>query len=148
MRLPNQSREVSTLLAGAMLAALSVTHVPFARADTSSMRELQHQQLQDALELRVLQGPRSRAELAPADALRLEQLQLRQRMEQQQLEHQQLQRERVRGRAHATPSLEQRVYAHERQLQLQRFDLEQRALLRSTAPQPLQRRQPPGRLVP
>jgi len=119
-------------------------------ASSSAVRhELQQRQLQDTLNLQLRQDMARRNDLGPRDAVRLDQLQLRQRMQQQQLNQEQLRNE-VLNRDHdpARAAIDQRRYAEERALQLQRFDLEERDLARSLPPQPLQRVQPPGALLP
>jgi hypothetical protein len=110
-------------------------------------RQLQLQQQQDALNLNLQQALRApRYDIGPADARRLEQLQLQQRMAQRELEQQQIQREFLLRRSGALPDAtlasrldaQREAFAAERQLQLQRFDLEQQRLLQSAPRQPLQ----------
>jgi hypothetical protein len=141
------SSNFSTLLALALLACSSIS---LAATPSAARHRLEQQQLQDTLDLNLRQsGPRSRADLSASDALRLEQLHLRQRMEQSQLEQQQLQLERLnRNRDQRDAGREQQRFAQERQLQIQRFDMEQRELLSTMKPQPLQRPLPDGRLLP
>ena len=133
-----------------LVVGLFAVQVASAATESEARHNLQQQQLQDTLDLNLQQsGPRARADLSPADSLRLDQLQLRQRMAQQQLEHQQLQQDRLhRNRGDRNAQLEQRLFAQERQMQIQRFDMEQRDLLRSMKPRPLQRPAPGGRLLP
>jgi hypothetical protein len=139
-----------TRLLWAGLTVLLFVSSAFAASALDRQRGLQQRQLEDTLSLNLLQGaPRARADLSPTDALRLDQLQLRQRMEQQQLEQQQLQLERLnRNRPDRDAQLHQRVFAQERENQLQRFDLEQRELLSTMKPAPLQRPLPNGQLSP
>jgi hypothetical protein len=111
--------------------------------------ELQQRQLQDTLSLQLRQDMARRNDLAPRDAVRLDQLQLQQRMQQQQLNQEQLRSELLnRDRDPARAAIDQRRYAEERAVQLQRFDSEERDLARSLPSQPLQRVQPPGALLP
>ncbi len=142
------SRPVACLLA---FLALTVS-LPAPAADPRNMathrRELQLRQQQDALNLNLRQGLAGRQhDLTPSDARRLNQLQLRQRMEQQLLDQQQLQRQhQTRQDAAHLPSdirrhrhdHERQTFATERELQSQRFDLEQRRLLQSMPRAPLQ----------
>ncbi|MGZ5227907.1 MAG: hypothetical protein ACXWCS_27430, partial [Burkholderiales bacterium] len=93
-------------------------------------------------------APGRPANMAPTDTLRLDQLQLRQRMQQQQLEQQQLQRQRINPTFDHRDVLQQQRFAEERQLQLQQFDMEQRELMRTMKPQPLQRPPSGGQLQP
>ena len=132
------------------LALLVCSATALAAAGVEARRELQQRQLEDSLNLNLRQStPRARADLSSSDALRLEQLQLRQRMEQQQLEQQQLTLERLhRYRDNRNPQLRQRLFAQERENQLQRFDLEQRELLSTMKAPPLQRPLPNGQLAP
>ena len=119
-------------------------------------RELQLQQQQDSLNLDLQQGLRARRyDLAPADARRLDQLQLQQRLEQSQLEQQQLQRDSLLRRSAASHSsgaldgnvaAQREIFAQERQLQNQRFEMEQQRLLQSAPRQPLQPTPLPGQL--
>jgi hypothetical protein len=118
-------------------------------------RQLQVQQHQDALNLNLQQSIRSRRyDLNAADERRLDQLQLQQRLEQQQLEQQQLQRDRLLRYSPAPDSFardsdvaaQREIFAQERQLQLQRFEMEQRQLLNSVPRQPLQPGFPSGQL--
>jgi hypothetical protein len=134
----------------AALLMLVLAQFTCAATVSENRHRLQQQQLQDTLELNQIQsGRRSRADISPADTLRLDQMQLRQRMEQQQLEQQQVQRERLdHGRGGAESLIQQQRFAQERQLQLQQFDTEQRELLRTIKPQPLQRPSSSGVLQP
>jgi hypothetical protein len=114
-------------------------------------RQFQLEQQQDALNFQLQQSIRGRAsQLAPEDARRLDTLQLQQRLEYQQLEQQQLQRElSLRRQApHDTPRLEAQRdrFAQERQLELQRFELDRQRLLQSMPRQPLQPPLDAGRL--
>jgi hypothetical protein len=136
-----------------MLAAVQLAS---AATGPEARNRLQQQQLQDTLDLNLLQSAPGRAgNMAPADTLRLDQLQLRQRMQQQQLEQRQLsqqrqhvQRQRIDPTIDHRDVLQQQQFAQERQLQLQQFDMEQRQLLGTIKPQPLQRPAPPGQLQP
>jgi hypothetical protein len=129
------------------IALLICGATAFAASGIEARRELQQRQLEDSLNLNLRQStPRARADLSPSDALRLDQLQLRQRMEQQQLEQQQLQLEHLNR--YRDSQLQQRLFAQERENQLQRFDLEQRELLSTMKPPPLQRPLPNGELAP
>ncbi len=116
-------------------------------AGTIDHRRLQVEQQQDALRLDLQQSMRARRHgISPADAHRLNQLQLQQRVEQQQLEIHQIQREHALRRlpGPTDDALERRIemqrglFAAERQLQIQRFELDQQRLLQSARPQPLQ----------
>lgn len=135
-----------------LVAAFGSLTIPFAAAatETEARRELYQQQLQSTLDLELQQSaPQTRGDLSPSDRFRLEQLQLRQRLELQQLEQHQLQRDGLRrNRDDRSVRLEQRLYAQERQLQIGRFEMEQRELLRSMKSLPLQRPPPNGRLQP
>jgi hypothetical protein len=130
--------------------ALVTVHAACAATGPEARHKLQQQQLQDTLDLGLLQSaPRSRGDMSPSDRLRLDQLQLRQRMAQQQLEEQQLQRERVGpDTTHRNALVQQQQFAQERQRQMQQFDMEQRDLLRTIRPQPLQRPLSAGQLQP
>ena len=116
-------------------------------ADPADARRLHMEQHQQSLELRMKQSNARRAELGPADARRLEQLHLQQRLEQHQLEVQQTQRDRAlrQSTIGADPHVadrqaeaQRRLFAQERQLQIQRFELDQQRLLQSAPRQPLQ----------
>ena len=116
-------------------------------AGPADHRRLQIEQQQDALNLRLQQSLRARQhDLAPEDARRLNQLQLQQRLEQHQLEMHQVQRDRaLRQSGSIAPEFRDRtldaqrqLFAQERQLQIQRFELDQQRLLQSARPQPLQ----------
>jgi len=116
-------------------------------AGAADHRRLQFEQQQDALNLRQQQSLRTRQhDLAPEDARRLNQLQLQQRLEQHQLEMHQVQRDRaLRQSGPIAPEFRDRtldaqrqLFAQERQLQLQRFELDQQRLLQSAKPPPLQ----------
>jgi hypothetical protein len=116
-------------------------------ANAADPRRLQYEQQQDTLNLRLQQSLRARQhELAPDDARRLNQLQLQQRLEQHQLEIQQVQRDRaLRQSGSIAPEFRDRtldaqheLFAQERQLQIQRFELDQQRLIQSARPQPLQ----------
>jgi hypothetical protein len=137
----------------ALATVLTLAAVQLSAATGPQARNrLQQQQLQDTLDLNLLQSAPGRpGNMAPADTLRLDQLQLRQRMQQQQLEQQQLSQQQLR-RIDPTfdhrGALQQQQFAQERQLQLQQFDMEQRQLLGTIKPQPLQRPAPPGQLQP
>jgi len=111
--------------------------------------DLQQEQTRDALQLELQQSmPRGRANLSSTDMQRLEQLQMRQRMDQRQLEQRQfLQRELMRNPDEIHTRQQQRLFRQERQLQLQRFELEQHELLQLTSPRLLQRAVPPGGLA-
>jgi hypothetical protein len=141
------SSNLSGILAVVVLLACSTS---LAATPSVVRQRLEQQQLQDTLDLNLRQsGPRSRADLSTTDALRLDQLQLRQRMEQSQLEQQQSQLERLnRNHSELNAAREQRLFAQERQLQIQRFDMEQRELLQTMKPPPLQRPLPDGGLLP
>ena len=136
-----------------VLALLPVSLAQGADADFEH-RRFQLEQQQDALNLNLQQNMRGRAQdLAPADAQRLEALQLQQRLEYQQLEQQQrLREESLRQSLPATIEGERQLdsqrrrFAQERQLELQRFELDRQRLLQQLPRQPLQAPVPPGRL--
>ena len=116
-------------------------------ADTAARQRLHIEQQQDAINLDLQQSARGRRfGLAPAESRRLDQLQLQQRMEQQQLELHQVQREHALRQSRALPEdsrdraiqAQRDLFATERQLQIQRFELDQQRLLQSARPQPLQ----------
>jgi hypothetical protein len=114
-------------------------------------RRFQLEQQQDALSFQLQQSLRGRtSDLAPADARRLDALQLQQRLEYQQLEQQQAQRElslRLRAPDDTRQLEAQRErFAQERQLELQRFELDRQRLLQSLPRQPLQPPADAGRL--
>jgi len=136
---------IVTVLAGLIMVQAAFGADPAAEA--RARRSLHQQQLQDSLDLSLQQSlARSRAGLATADAARLEQLALRQRLEQQQLGAQQLVRQhRLREDAHS--GLQHRLFAQERELQLQQFNVEQQRLLQSMKRAPLQPPRPGGTLV-
>jgi hypothetical protein len=138
---------LKTLLLAA--GALVLLHAPAgaSAAGTLDQRRLQVEQQQDALRLDLQQSMRARSHgISPADAHRLNQLQLQQRVEQQQLEIQQTQRAHALRRlpGPSDDAVERRLemqrdlFATERQLQIQRFELDQQRLLQSARPQPLQ----------
>jgi hypothetical protein len=138
-------------LPGALAIAIFLSSAQCASAASAAVAPhvLQQQQLQDSLDLDLRQSVPRRADMSPTDTLRLDQLQLRQRLEQQQLEQQQLQQERSsRNRDFPNAVVQERRFAQERQLQLQRFDAQQRELVRSIKPQPLQRSPSAGNLLP
>jgi hypothetical protein len=117
-------------------------------------RRFQLDQQQDALNLNLQQNLRGRAQdLAPADTQRLETLQLQQRLQYQQLEQQQRVREEsLRRSVPASVEGERQLdsqrqrFAQERQLELQRFELDRQRLLQSLPRQPLQPPAQPGRI--
>lgn len=119
-------------------------------AESVARHRLQRQQVEDALRLGTQQARVPRGVLSPSDARRLDELQLRQRVEQQRLAHEQLMLQQQRARdPHALGlDTQQRLLDQERQLQLQRFALEQEQLLRTARPRPLQRPVPDGALHP
>ena len=136
-------RALYAALACALLQLSGVANA----AGANDQRRLHMEQQQDALNLRLQQSVRARQpDLAPEDARRLNQLQLRQRLEQHQLEIHQVQRERaLRQSGSIAPEFRDRtldaqreLFTQERQLQIQRFELDQQRLLQSTRPQPLQ----------
>jgi len=129
------------------LIALALSAWPAAASDPADARRLHVEQHQHSLELRLKQSNARRADLGPADARRLEQLHLQQRLEQHQLEVQQAQRDRAlrHDAAGADPHLatrqaqaQRRLFAQERELQNQRFELDRQRLLQSMPRQPLQ----------
>ena len=138
------------------LCALALLHAGLAHAVDVDVehRRFQLEQQQDALNLNLQQNMRSRTpDLAPADAQRLESLQLQQRLQYQQLEQQQrLRDESLRRSLPATAEGERQLdsqrqrFAQERQLELQRFELDRQRLLQSLPRQPLQPPAQPGRL--
>jgi hypothetical protein len=119
-------------------------------ADSAARQSLQRRQLEDSLRLGTQQAIPPRSTLSPSDARRLDDLQLRQRVEQGRLDQQELMLEQQRARNPDALGLEtqQRLLDQERQLQLQRFQLEQQDLLRKAKPRPLQRGSPDGTLEP
>ena len=140
------------------ICAVALLHTAPSRAtDTDDLehRRFELQQQRDALNFQLQQGIRGRTQdLAPADARRVEALQLQQRLEYQQLEQQQRQREDVLRRSlPATPETARRLdaerdlAAQERQLQIQRFELDRQRLLQSLPRQPLQPPLQPGRIT-
>jgi hypothetical protein len=145
-----------TFACAALIACVHFTSNVNAATAAAERRQLQTQQHQDALNLHLQQSIRTRRyDLNAADERRLDQLQLQQRLEQQQLEQQQLQRDRlsphpfpsdVPGAHEAHLAAQRDIFTQERQLQLQRFDMEQRQLLNSAPRQPLQPALPPGQL--
>jgi hypothetical protein len=128
-----------------LLAAIACAPQPAAAADH---RRLHVEQQQDALNLQLRQSAQARRhDLSRSDARRLDQLQLQQRLDQQQLELQQTQRERALARSpSAVPpdildrrlDMQREIFAQERALQLQRFELERQRLLQSMPREPLQ----------
>jgi hypothetical protein len=134
------------------LCAVLTAHAA-ANTPVDHRRALQLQQQQDALNLDMQQGLRARRQdLNPGDARRLEQLQMQQRLQQQQLEQHQLLMDNAWRSNRATPDSQARgaaqaaQFALERQMQLQRFELEQQQLLNSAQRRPLQPPPPDGRL--
>jgi hypothetical protein len=143
------------LCVGSLVAFLQTFSGANAASAATERRQLQIQQHQDALNLHLQQSIRARRyDLDAAHERRLDQLQLRQRLEQQQLEQQQVQRDRMWRHSPGPDSLprdtdaaaQREIFAQERQLQLQRFELEQRQLLDSAPRQPLQPASPSGQL--
>lgn len=129
------------------LIALALSAWPAAAADPADARRLHMEQHQHSLELRLKQSNARRADIGAADARRLDQLHLQQRLEQHQLEVQQTQRDRAlrQNTVDADPYVadrqaeaQRRLFAQERQLQLQRFELDRQRLLQSMPRQPLQ----------
>jgi hypothetical protein len=151
-----RSRLLTLVRAIALLALLPLAADAHAQSAAGDRRQLQIQQQQDALNLQLQQSIRARRyDLPPADERRLDQLQLQQRIEQQMLEQQQLQRENQLGRPpgapplaaeHSRDALQSERFAQERQLQIQRFDMEQQQLLNSSRASQLQPPPPGGRL--
>lgn len=119
-------------------------------AESVARHRLQRQQLEDALRLGTQQALAPRGALSPSDARRLDELQFRQRAEQQRLAQEQLilQQQRARDPHALGLDTHQRLLDQERQLQLQRFELEQEQLLRAAKARPLQRPAPGGALQP
>jgi hypothetical protein len=118
-------------------------------------RRLQIEQQHDALNLNLQQSLGARRhDLDPADARRLETLQLRQRMDYQQLEAHQLQRDRALRHVPGPSDdvrerrleMQRDLFAQERQLMLQRFELDQHRLLQAAPRQPLQPMRGTGQL--
>jgi Fe2+ transport system protein B len=139
------------------ICAVALVHTVASQAagvDDLDHRRFELRQQQDALNFQLQQGIRGRTQdLAPADARRVDALQLQQRLQYQQLEQQQRQREDVLRRTlPPTPEAERRIdterdlAAQERQLQIQRFELDRQRLLQSLPRQPLQPPTQPGRL--
>ena len=128
------------------VVAVAALHGGAARAadPVAQHRRFQLEQQQDALNFQLQQSLRGHtSDLAPADARRLDALQLQQRLEYQQLEQQQLQREqslRQQAAPHDARRLaaQRQLFAQERQLELQRFELDRQRLLQSLPRQPLQ----------
>ena len=147
MHARSRSFNVATPLTVLALVLLVAADVHAASA-AALRHELQMQQQQDALTLRLQQSIRARRyDLGPGDERRLDQLQMQQRLEQQLLEQQQLQREHLLTRDGRTPpsvlldarTLAQREqFSQERQSQLQRFEVDQQRLLNSARALPLQ----------
>ena len=133
--------------AALIFIALALSAVSAPAADPADARRLYTEQHQHSLELRLRQSNARRAELSPTDARRLEQLHLQQRLEQHQLEVQQDQRDRAIRQnsiggdpfvADRQAEAQRRIFAQERALQNQRFELDQQRLLQSMPRQPLQ----------
>ena len=130
------------------LASLHPTRIASAANNASDARRLHMEQQQHSLELKLRQSVAARnAALSASDVQRLERLHMQQRLEQQQLELQQLQRDRAmrqhaRAFPHDTPDphteLQRELFAQERELQNQRFELDRQRLLQSLPRQPLQ----------
>ena len=148
-----KSIATSTVLALAwqlslVLAAHAATHTP-----ADPRRALQLQQQQDALNFELQQGMRARRnDLDAEDSRRLEQLQMQQRLQQQQLEQRQLLMDSALRNNRATPDGHARIaaqasqFALERQLLMQRFEIEQQQLLNTAQRRPLQPPPAGGRL--
>lgn len=144
------------LYCAALLASLQCATVANAASPAAERRQLQIQQQQDALNLGLQQSIRTRRyDLNTADERRLDQLHMQQRLEQQQLDQQQIVRDRlsrhalpsdIPGASEAHLAAQREIFMQERQLQLQRFDLEQRQLLNGPPRQPLQPGFTPGQL--
>ena len=114
-------------------------------------RQFQRELQQDALNFQLQQSLRGRSsDLAPADARRLDALQLQQRLEYQQLEQRQVERELSlqRQAPYDIRRLEtqRELFAQERQLEVQRFELDRQRLLQSLPREPLQPPADAGRL--
>ena len=154
--MPSRSKFPKLASLAVLLACTHLSQSADAASAAADRRQLQMQQHQDALNLNLQQSIRARRyDLNAADERRLDQLHLQQRLEQQQLEAQQIQRDRLSrrsvpheppGAADAHLAAQREVFMQERQLQLQRFDLEQRQLLNSAPRQPLQPGFAPGQL--
>ena len=132
-----RSFTLRTALALALQLCVVLTAHP-ATTPGDHRRQLQLQQQQDALNLDLQHGLRARRQdLDVADARRLEQLQMQQRLQQQQLEQRQLLMDNAMRSNRATPDGQARSaaqaaqFALERQMQMQRFEVEQRQLLNS-----------------
>ncbi len=124
------------------LCAASAGYCADASTQAAQRLLLQRQQQQDALNFELKQGVNSTAvpKLDAPQQQRLQALQLRQRQERQQLEQTQLQQDLQLQQnlkslpdsaARAQTQAEQQRFARERQMQLQRFDVEQQQLLHS-----------------
>jgi hypothetical protein len=132
----------------AVLTAHAATDIP-----ANTRRALQLQQQQDALNLQMQQGMRARRQdLDTEDARRLEQLLMQQRLQQQQLEQRQLLMDNTLRGDRATPDVQARIaaqaaqFALERQVLMQRFEIEQQQLLNSAQRGQLQPPPAGGRL--
>ena len=130
-----------------LAAVLALSACSAFAADPADARRLQMEQHQQSLELRMKQSNARRSELSPADASRLEQLHLQQRLQQHQLEVQQTQRDQALRQsaiggdpyiADRQAEAQRRIFAQERELQNQRFDLDRQRLLQSMPRQPSQ----------
>jgi hypothetical protein len=119
------------------------------------LRRLQIEQQRDALNLELQQSlPSRRSDLDPADVRRLEALRLQQRMQYQLVEQDQLHRSRTLRHNPVLSddakdrrlSVQRELFAQERQLMIQRFELDQHRLLQSAPRQPLQRTPGTGQL--
>ena len=137
-----------------VLALSLVSSVGASRAN--DRHDLLREQQQDALDLELRHDAlRSQPGLSPSDRQKIDWLRSEQRLEQQRLELDQLQRQRALGRT--APSfgdqeiqrrlyLQQDAFRTERQLQSQRFYLEQQQLMQSVRPPALQPLPTPGAL--
>ena len=139
----------ATLLSAAvLLLSLHAASGVNAASPVADRRQLQIEQQQDALNLGLQQSLRARRyNIGPADARKADSLHLQQRLEQQQLEQQQLQQEDLLRRSagwlppaelNRRLALQRELFSNERQLQIQRFDLDNRALTQSMKQRPLQ----------
>ncbi|HET7160847.1 MAG TPA: hypothetical protein VFI62_17750 [Burkholderiales bacterium] len=148
-------KSITTRTALALALQLCAVLPTYAAASTpaDTRRALQLQQQQDALNLQMQQGMRARRQdLDAEDARRLEQLHMQQRLQQQQLEHRQLLMDNTLRSDRATPDVQARIaaraaqFALERQVLMQRFEIEQQQLLNSAQRRQLQPPPAGGRL--
>lgn len=148
-------RQPGTALFVVVLISLHVPMLTHAASPGDERLRLQIEQQQDALDLSLQQSVGVRSDISARDSGAVDRLQMDQRLERQQLDQQQLQQEYLLRRSRTSVSADvpdrqvesqRALFSLERQLQAQRFALDQQRLLQSMSRQPLQSPRIPGQL--